>query len=415
MNAGDIYDSMMGNVTELNIDGRVVKSLADLSKMTSLRELTIKKFQNINPYLKTIGSIKTLKTLRISKTVMTDLSFVKDLPCLTRLLLNYNKITDISALGNLTGITYLDISNNNISVHSPVATNKNMVNVLITCNRNEDLNFLKQFTSLTSFTIDGNGKVRDFSFIKNFSSWVSICIYNASIYADMSVLLAINDNAGITTDEREGKESVTRLIASNAKARQIIADIIKPGMSDIQKELVIQDYITSNVEYGYKGRERTATSFTPYGALIIGHAVCEGYSKAFNMLINAAGVDCIIAAGRGGSTAEAYPHAWNIITLDGEYYCVGPTWNDSPGVNKYMYFNVTSSELRGNHLWEEDQYPVCNGMKYHLSNIDLGVIRMQNTPQEKKPDEKTDLKIETKPKSQLKRQKQQKKIIKKKK
>ena len=36
-------------------------------------------------------------------------------------------------------------------------------------------------------------------------------------------------------------------------------------------------------------------------------------------------------AGEGNST-----HAWNRVLINGTYYCVDVTWNDSTGANSYL-------------------------------------------------------------------------------
>ena len=68
-------------------------------------------------------------------------------------------------------------------------------------------------------------------------------------------------------------------------------------------------------------------------------AVCEGYAKAFQMLMNAAGVAnaYIIGLGNGGG------HAWNMAQMDdGYYYYFDVTWNDSTSSDKYFAAGETS-------------------------------------------------------------------------
>lgn len=52
--------------------------------------------------------------------------------------------------------------------------------------------------------------------------------------------------------------------------------------------------------------------------------VCEGYAKAFQLLMNACGIENIYVTG----TSRNQGHAWNIVKLDGKYYNVDVTWND---------------------------------------------------------------------------------------
>lgn len=64
-----------------------------------------------------------------------------------------------------------------------------------------------------------------------------------------------------------------------------------------------------------------------------GEAVCEGYAKAYQLLMNYFGVPNVYvvgnASGNTGEGDEMVLHAWNIVQMDdGSYYWVDPTWSD---------------------------------------------------------------------------------------
>ena len=74
---------------------------------------------------------------------------------------------------------------------------------------------------------------------------------------------------------------------------------------------------------------------TAYGALVentsgySNTAVCDGYSYAYEFLLQKAGIRSAIVAGRAGETEEtAGSHSWNLVELDDEWYEVDATWND---------------------------------------------------------------------------------------
>ena len=52
--------------------------------------------------------------------------------------------------------------------------------------------------------------------------------------------------------------------------------------------------------------------------------VCEGYAKAFKVLCNQAGIDCILSSG----WAKGEGHMWNMVKLNSIWYGVDVTWND---------------------------------------------------------------------------------------
>jgi len=155
----------------------------------------------------------------------------------------------------------------------------------------------------------------------------------------------------------------------NKKVNEIISKIITPGMTDLQKELAIHDYIVNNTEYNTTpgitfdsaGNAKLTPNFnvvfTAYGVLINGTGVCEGYADAANILLNKAGIESrmIYGMANGGNGVE--PHSWNIVKISGEYYHLDVTWDD--GSRSYDYFNLTDDQIAKDHTWDKEQYPAC--------------------------------------------------------
>lgn len=103
--------------------------------------------------------------------------------------------------------------------------------------------------------------------------------------------------------------------------------IIQPSMDDLQKALAIHDYLVLNCEYNSNFYTDPALidseSFTAYGCLVNKIAVCQGYSYAYKLLLNKVGIESSIAV------SEAMNHAWNLVKINGEFYHVDVTWDDS--------------------------------------------------------------------------------------
>ena len=73
-------------------------------------------------------------------------------------------------------------------------------------------------------------------------------------------------------------------------------------------------------------------------------AVCEGYARSFQLLLNMTGIENIYVSGMSDNTA----HAWNLVKLDdGKWYSFDLTYDDRPswmwGI-KYNYFAVSENE-----------------------------------------------------------------------
>ena len=153
------------------------------------------------------------------------------------------------------------------------------------------------------------------------------------------------------------------------KTEEIIDDIITPDMTDYQKELAIHDYIITNCDYDSEGFEKgeiPAESFSAYGALCSGTAVCAGYAEAAKLLLDRAGVGCRMVTG----TSRGIGHAWNIVEIDGGFYHLDITWDDpvmadGSSVLKHHYFNLTGKEIAVDHQWDQNAYPICNATKYN--------------------------------------------------
>lgn len=139
---------------------------------------------------------------------------------------------------------------------------------------------------------------------------------------------------------------------------------INDMMTDFDKELAVHDYIISNCSYGYPNDE--ADAYTAYGALVSQKAVCDGYAEAFFLMLSCMGIDSDIVVGYAGNEL----HAWNQIKLDGNWYNVDLTWDDSlPDMGsrvKHTYFNIDDDVLRLTHSWQEQYYNSCTATYYNF-------------------------------------------------
>ncbi len=107
------------------------------------------------------------------------------------------------------------------------------------------------------------------------------------------------------------------------------------GMTDLEKIISAHDYLTEMCVYSLDDDY----SYTAYSIFARNTGVCQGYAYAFKYLMDAAGVECYIAS------SNEIDHAWNIVSLDGEYYNVDVTQDDG----KALYNNVEVKHGRSNH------------------------------------------------------------------
>jgi len=175
--------------------------------------------------------------------------------------------------------------------------------------------------------------------------------------------------------------------AVKAKVQEIIKNVIKEGMSDVEKELVLHDYIVKNTEYNmynHNNKIILPDDCNAYGVLVKGIGTSEGYSKAMYELLKAAGIECKYVTGISvHDSVGGDGHSWNIVKLEDEWYNLDVTW-DEPIFNKngsnnsldevnHTYFNIPDSTFNLDHkrgMYENDEYAKCTATKYSYENID---------------------------------------------
>ena len=98
-------------------------------------------------------------------------------------------------------------------------------------------------------------------------------------------------------------------------------------------------------------------SFTPYGPLIAGKGVCLGFATTFQLLCELSGVECITVVGAAYRSLD--DHAWNMVRLNGAWYCADPTWDEGQSdPENWIYFNVTSEFMaQHEHQWAYESVP----------------------------------------------------------
>ena len=136
-----------------------------------------------------------------------------------------------------------------------------------------------------------------------------------------------------------------------------------------EQVLFIHDRLVADTEYVTDAPH----CYDAYGCLVLGQAVCEGYSEAFQVLMHELGVECGRAYGKSASkrTGEGN-HEWNYIKLSDGYYYVDVTWDD-PIVKKgensndisHDFFCIDYNEMLKDHIFSSDCfYPKSCGTKY---------------------------------------------------
>jgi hypothetical protein len=150
-----------------------------------------------------------------------------------------------------------------------------------------------------------------------------------------------------------------------------------------ERELFVHDYLVNNTVYQIDERE----TGTAYGALINRKARCEGYARAFQILMLRIGVPTFSVIG----TAENERHMWNAVDLYGECYFVDVTFDDDSSETNITYlkeseighscFNMPKEIIERTHIISDsgskDKYgayqnlvlPECNSYNFNYYRI----------------------------------------------
>ena len=111
-----------------------------------------------------------------------------------------------------------------------------------------------------------------------------------------------------------------------------------------QKAKAAHDLITKKVQYddNYLTNPENPFHQSAYSVFCDDHSVCAGYTKAFEMLMNGAGIDTIALL--------STDHAWNMIKINDSWYHTDCTWDDMDGYSGYEmiynFFNRSESVIR---------------------------------------------------------------------
>lgn len=171
--------------------------------------------------------------------------------------------------------------------------------------------------------------------------------------------------------------------AFHDKVHQIIDGIPINYTTEYEIALYLHDYLAEHVTYTLEGEHPSA-----YAALVLGEAACYGYSKAYQCLLNAAGIRARTITGDcPDEKGELVGHAWNQVWLDGKCYYMDVTWDDCEDVTLHTCFAMSLDEVAKDHFAEKEfVLPECDHAPMNYYTISHGNGIAQWTAQTTAPD-----------------------------
>lgn len=158
-----------------------------------------------------------------------------------------------------------------------------------------------------------------------------------------------NDYVEIIFKYNNTKEEADKITAELEVKVNEILNGASQFSTDYEKELYFHDYICNNSVYDESTLETVGS--TAYNLFLNGTAICEGYARAMQMLLERAGIPNYLIVGEGTSDGKTESHMWNIVNIDGQNYHLDVTWDDADAYEEpsYLYFNVTDLQISTDH------------------------------------------------------------------
>ncbi len=103
-------------------------------------------------------------------------------------------------------------------------------------------------------------------------------------------------------------------------------------------------------------------TYSAYGCLVDNRAVCAGYSKAFQLVMQKLGIECGYVTGTAYNLQGSDLHAWNYVRIDNEYKYLDLTWDDPVSLGgssnslSHDYFCLSKDKMSMDHFADSDQY-----------------------------------------------------------
>lgn len=182
----------------------------------------------------------------------------------------------------------------------------------------------------------------DFTFTTTATGSYNFCFYLMD-KASGVYYLRTNSYIQVADDAYPSVASIVNKAVSQAKQ--------KTDDSEYEMALCLHDWLLEQLEYDNSLKWSSAES-----ALTRGLGTCQAYESAYAKLLSAAGIE-------NAETRDTYDgHTWNAVKLDGDWYQVDCTWDDTSDNfygdldQRHLYFCLTDELMAIAHPGHEKIY-----------------------------------------------------------
>ena len=197
-------------------------------------------------------------------------------------------------------------------------------------------------------------------------------IQTAGDFSQFTVSIGVDKSYRGADEFTLDRSTLQKVTTAESTAEQVISDNSGKGIYDTIKAYA--DWISEHVSYDHSWDstpDSEITSNSPWSMIAVfdndpsTNVVCEGYSKAFQYLMDHTRrfVDAGIVSKLVTSTklvdGNDNGHMWNVVTIDGKNYIVDVTWydNDSDSYNDSYLLGgqaTVDADTEGYHTYDQD-------------------------------------------------------------
>ena len=176
-------------------------------------------------------------------------------------------------------------------------------------------------------------------------------VLSPDTFSGCTALNTINSIRVIKGDETEFPKELDAFIRKNFegaenigfidkfimnKVKAVVAEVTDESMSDIEKAKALHDWLCDNAEYAEDNYDDPG-NHVDAAIFMDGIAVCDGYTRAYNLLLNAAGIDTWYVCNA--------IHSWNVVKIGGKAFHIDTTWDDAEHSSD-KWFMRSDAEMR---------------------------------------------------------------------
>ncbi len=134
------------------------------------------------------------------------------------------------------------------------------------------------------------------------------------------------------------------------EVQRIYKEIVTENMTDYEKIKAINKFMVDTFSY-----DETAESNNAFTAITTRKTACQGYTMLACKLLDMAGIENKAISGDLNGTA----HVWNLVKLDGSWYHMDVTNDDSNFGNEAFLLKDDNTLKKYGFSFDENEYPAC--------------------------------------------------------